>query len=230
MSMKQVDPAFTVSGSDKALADEIFKAALDVQRRTPGLESLGILEAYGIPVVKTVFAKTEEEAVKAAEEMGYPLVMKVVSPQISHKSDVGGIRLSLQSGDEVRAAYLGGMMEKIPEKRPDAVLEGVQIQKMLSGGNEVIIGMIRDPTFGPMLMFGLGGVYVEILKDVRFAIAPPVNEKEAREMIKGIKAYPLLAGARGAKPSDIDALVDAILRISRLVCDFPELRSLRLIL
>ena len=136
---------------------------------------------------------------KAAEEMGYPLVMKVVSPQISHKSDVGGIRLSLQSGDEVRAAYLG-MMEKIPEKRPDAVLEGVQIQKMLSGGNEVIIGMIRDPTFGPMLMFGLGGVYVEILKDVRFAIAP-VNEKEAREMIKGIKAYPLLAGARGAKPS-----------------------------
>ncbi|BBL63166.1 acetate--CoA ligase family protein [Methanosarcina mazei] len=223
MSMKQVDPAFTVSGSDKALADEIFKAALDVQRRTPGLESLGILEAYGIPVVKTVFAKTEEEAVKAAEEMGYPLVMKVVSPQISHKSDVGGIRLSLQSGDEVRAAYLG-MMEKIPEKRPDAVLEGVQIQKMLSGGNEVIIGMIRDPTFGPMLMFGLGGVYVEILKDVRFAIAP-VNEKEAREMIKGIKAYPLLAGARGAKPSDIDALVDAILRISRLVCDFPEIEE-----
>lgn len=132
MSMKQVDPAFTVSGSDKALADEIFKAALDVQRRTPGLESLGILEAYGIPVVKTVFAKTEEEAVKAAEEMGYPLVMKVVSPQISHKSDVGGIRLSLQSGDEVRAAYLG-MMEKIPEKGRMRFLKEYRYRKCSQG-------------------------------------------------------------------------------------------------
>ncbi len=101
------------------------------------------------------------------------------------------------------------MMEDIPKKRLDAVLEGVQLQKMLSEGKEVIIRMILDPTFGPMLMFGLGGVYVEILKDVRFAIAP-VNEKEAREMITGIKTCPLLAGARGAKPSDIDALVDAI--------------------
>jgi acyl-CoA synthetase (NDP forming) len=123
----------------------------------------------------------------------------------------------------VRAAYRE-MMEEIPKKRSDAGLEGVQMQQMLSGGKEVIIGMIRDPTFGPMLMFGLGGVYVEILKDVRFVIAP-VNEKEARELITGIKTYPLLAGTRGEKPSDIDALVDAILRVSRLVCDFPEIEE-----
>lgn len=220
--MKQVDLAIPESGS-RDLAAEILDAARTSERYTLGLESFGILKAYGIPVVKTVFAKTEDEAFRAAEEIGYPLVMKVVSPQISHKSDVGGIRLSLQNGSEVRAAYRE-MMESIPRKMPDAVLEGVQMQQMLSGGKEVIIGMIRDPTFGPMLMFGLGGVYVEILKDVRFAIAP-VNEKEAREMITGIKTYPLLAGVRGAKPSDIGALVDTILEVSRLVCDFPQIEE-----
>ena len=221
--MKQVDLSRPESGSDRVLAAEILKAARVAERRTLGLESFGILKAYGISAVKTAFAKTEEEAFKAAEEIGYPLVMKVVSPQISHKSDVGGIRLSIQSGDEVKAVFRE-MMENIPEKRPDASLEGVQLQQMLSGGKEVIIGMIRDPTFGPMLMFGLGGVYVEILKDVQFAIAP-VNEDEAGEMVTGIKTYPLLAGARGAKPSDIDALVDTILKVSRLVCDFPEIEE-----
>jgi len=223
MIMKQVDLTLPESGPDRVLAAEILKAAREAERRTLGLESFGILKAYGIPAVPTSFAKTEEEAFRASEEIGYPLVMKVISPQISHKSDVGGIRLSLQNGDEVRAAYRE-MMEKIPEKRPDAVLEGVQLQQMLSGGKEVIIGMVRDPTFGPMLMFGLGGVYVEILKDVQFAIAP-VDEEEARGMVTGIKTYPLLAGARGEKPSDIDALVDVILRVSRLVCDFPEIEE-----
>ena len=220
--MKQVDLAISESGS-RDLAAEILDAARTSERYTLGLESFGILKAYGIPVVKTVFAKTEDEAFRAAEDIGYPLVMKVISPQISHKSDVGGIRLSLQNGGDVRAAYRE-MMESIPRKIPDAVLEGVQMQEMLSGGKEVIIGMIRDPTFGPMLMFGLGGVYVEVLKDVRFAIAP-VNEKEAREMITGIKTYPLLAGVRGAKPSDIGALVDTILEVSRLVCDFPQIEE-----
>lgn len=223
MIMKQVDLALPEPGSDKSLADEIFKAARRAGRHTLGLESFGILTAYGIPVVKTAFAKTEEEAVKAADDIGYPLVMKVISPQISHKSDVGGIMLSLQNADELRAAYRE-MMEDSPKKRPDAVLEGVQMQPMLSCGREVVIGMIRDPTFGPMLMFGLGGVYVEILKDVKFAIAP-VNEKEALEMITGIKTYPLLAGARGEKPSDIAAVAEAILTVSRLVCDFPEIEE-----
>ncbi len=223
MIMKKVDLAFPESGSDRALAAEILKAARKAGRHTLGIESFGILKAYGIPVVKTMFAKTEDEAFRAAEEIGYPLVMKVVSPQISHKSDVGGIRLSLKNGSKVRAAYRE-MMENIPRKMPDAVLEGVQMQQMLSGGREVIIGVVRDPTFGPMLMFGLGGVYVEILKDVRFAIAP-VNEKEARKMITGIKTYPLLAGVRGSRPSDIDALVDTILRVSRLVCDIPQIEE-----
>lgn len=223
MVMKHVDLAFPESGSDRALVAEIIKAARDTGRQILGLESIGILTAYGIPVVKTAFAKTEEEAIKAADELGYPLAMKIISPQISHKSDVGGIMLSLQNADEVRSAYRK-MMENILTKRPGAVLEGVQMQPMLSGGREVIIGMTHDPAFGPMLMFGLGGVYVEILKDVRFEIAP-VNEKEAKEMITGIKTYPLLAGARGSKPSDTGALADTILRVSNLVCDFPEIEE-----
>jgi acetyl-CoA synthetase (ADP-forming) len=224
MIMKQVDIIPHVSESDRvSTASRIFEAARAENRHLLGFEAFDILKAYGIPVVKTAFAKTAEEAISAAEEMGYPLVMKVVSPQISHKSDIGGVRLSLQNAAEVKAAYQD-MMESISKNMPGASLEGVQLQPMLSGGREVIIGMIRDPTFGPMLMFGLGGVYVEILKDVTFAIAP-VNNNEAREMITGIKTYPLLAGVRGAKPSDIDALVDVILAVSRFVCHFPEIEE-----
>ncbi|AKB48409.1 Acetyl-CoA synthetase (ADP-forming) alpha and beta chains, putative [Methanosarcina sp. Kolksee] len=181
------------------------------------------MKAYGIPLIKTRFAKTAEEAVIAAEEIGYPLVMKVVSPQISHKSDIGGIKFSLQNAAEVKTAYQD-MIEGIQKKLPDAYLEGVQLQPMLSGGKEVILGMVHDPTFGPMLMFGLSGIYIEILKDIQFAIVP-VDEREAREMITGIKTYPLLAGVRGEKPSDINALVDIIFRVSNLVFDFPEIEE-----
>jgi len=221
--MKQVDIIPRTSGPDRVLATRVFEAARAKNRHILGLEAFDILKAYGIPVVKTKFAKTAEEAIVAAEEIGYPLVMKIVSPQISHKSDIGGIKLSLQNAAEVKAAYQD-MMNSIQKKLPEASFEGVQLQPMLSGGKEVILGMVHDPTFGPMLMFGLGGIYVEILKDIQFAIAP-VDEREAREMITGIKTYPLLAGVRGEEPSDIDALVDTILRVSRLVCDFPEIKE-----
>ncbi len=223
MIMKQADIIPHVFNQDRASAARVFEVARSKNRHVLGLEAFDILKAYGIPVVKIAFAKTADEAVSAAEEIGYPLVMKVVSPQVSHKSDIGGIRLSLHNATEVRAAYQD-MMESISKKMPDVSLEGVQLQPMLSGGREVIIGMVRDLTFGPLLMFGLGGVYIELLKDVRFAIAP-IDNNEAREMITGIKTYPILAGFRGTKPSDIDALVDVILRVSRLVCDFPEIEE-----
>ncbi|MCC4767767.1 acetyl-CoA synthetase [Methanosarcina sp. DH1] len=223
MIMKQVDIVPRTSGQDRVLVTRIFEAARAKNRHILGLEAFDILKAYGIPVIKTRFAKTAEEAIIAAEEIGYPLVMKVVSPQISHKSDIGGIKLSLQNAAEVKTAYQD-MIDNIQKKLPDAYLEGVQLQPMLSGGKEVILGMVHDPTFGPMLMFGLGGIYIEILKDIQFAIVP-VDEREAREMITGIKTYPLLAGVRGEKPSDINALVDIILRVSNLVCDFPEIKE-----
>ena len=221
--MEQASIVPRISGTDRVAAARIIEAARAEDRRMLGIEAFDILKAYGIPVVNTRFAKTVEEAVNAAEDIGYPLVMKVVSPQISHKSDIGGIRLPLHKSAEVKAAYYD-MMESISKKMPEASLEGVQLQPMLSGGREVILGMVHDPTFGPMLMFGLGGIYVEILKDVRFAIAP-VDEREARDLITGIKTYPLLAGVRGAKASDINALVDIILRVSEFVCDFPEIEE-----
>ena len=208
---------------DKEIVKNIIQEAQEKDMYTLGLESFDILKAYGIPTVGTAITKTLEDTVKAAEEIGYPLVMKIVSPQISHKSDVGGIKLNLNNADDVKAAY-EDMMENIPKKEPHATLEGVQLQKMLSGGKEVIIGMVQDPTFGPMMMFGLGGIYVEILKDVKFAIAP-VNEEEAREMIAGIKTHELLEGTRGDKPMDTEAIADIILRISQLVTDFPEINE-----
>lgn len=220
---EQEYPEPTKFDVDREAVAKILEDAKAKEQYTLGLESFDVLKAYGIPTVGTAITKTLDETVQAAEEIGYPLVMKIVSPQISHKSDVGGIKLFLQNSEDVKAAY-EDMMENIPKKRPDATLEGVQLQKMLSGGKEVIIGMVRDPTFGPMLMFGLGGIYVEILKDVRFAIAP-VNEAEARDMITKINTYALLAGARGAKPNDVDALVDTILKISQLVSDFPEINE-----
>ncbi len=213
-------PDFDVN---KEIVKNIIQEAQEKDMYTLGLESFDILKAYGIPTVGTAITKNLEDTVKAAEEIGYPLVMKIVSPQISHKSDVGGIKLNLKNADDVKAAY-EDMMENIPKKEPHATLEGVQLQKMLSGGKEVIIGMVQDPTFGPMMMFGLGGIYVEILKDVKFAIAP-VNEEEAREMIAGIKTHELLEGTRGDKPMDTEAIADIILRISQLVTDFPEINE-----
>jgi len=213
-------PEFDV---DKNLVKNIIEDAREKGLHTLGLESLDILKAYGIPTVGTAITKTSEETVKAAEEIGYPLVMKIVSPQISHKSDVGGIKLNLKNAQEVKDAYCD-MMEYIPLKEPEADLEGVQLQKMLSGGTEVIIGMVQDPTFGSMLMFGLGGIYVEVLEDVKFAIAP-VNEAEAKDMIKNIKTHELLEGARGANARDVESIADIILRISQLVTDFPEINE-----
>ncbi len=213
-------PEFDV---DKAVVRNIIEEAKEKGICTLGLESFDILKAYGIPTVGTAITKTLEDTVKDAQKIGYPLVMKIVSPQISHKSDVGGIKLNLNNKEDVKAAY-EDMMENIPKKEPNATLEGFQLQKMLSGGKEVIIGMVQDPTFGSMLMFGLGGIYVEVLKDVKFQIAP-VNEKEAKNMISGIKTHELLEGTRGDKAKDIDSITDIILRISQLVKDFPEINE-----
>ncbi len=211
-------PVFDV---DKEAVKNIIENARKRGTNTLGLESFDILKAYGIPAVGTAISKTLKETVDAAEEIGYPLVMKIISPQISHKSDVGGIKLNLNNAEDVKDAY-EDMMAKIPEKVPNAVLEGVQLQRMVSGGKEVIIGMIQDPTFGPTLMFGLGGIYVEILKDVKFAIAP-VNENDVASMISGIRTHKLLEGSRGSAPADIAAIKDIILRVSQLVLDFPEI-------
>lgn len=206
---------------DKEAAKAILEKAREDRRRTLGLESFDILKAYDIPTVGTATAKTLPEAIAASNEMGYPVVMKIVSPDISHKSDVGGIRLNLEGPEDVERAY-HTMIVDVRRYMPHATISGVQIQKMVTEGKEVIVGMNRDVQFGPLLMFGLGGTYVEILKDVTFAVAP-IDRDSAKHMIASIKTYPLLAGVRGEKPSDIDSIMDVLIRVSQMVVDFPEI-------
>lgn len=216
---KQEQPA--IYNSDTTFARSVIDDASSQNRRTHGLESMDILKAYDIPVVESKIAKTLPEAIKAAENIGYPVVMKILSPDISHKTDVGGIRLNLKHADDVERAY-NSMMSDVRHYMPDATVTGVQLQQMISGGKEIIIGMDRDPQFGPLLMFGLGGTYVEFLKDVSFAVAP-ITVAEAKHMVSSIKTYPLIAGVRGEAASDIDSIIQTLLKVSQLVTDFPEM-------
>ncbi len=210
----------------KGLDSNLVKKTLD---GAEGSGSLGesttrpLLEAYGIPVVKGGFAASAAEAIHLLDEIGGPVVMKIVSPEILHKSDVGGIRLNLVDRAAVSAEY-DKLMKDIHSARPDAHLEGVLVEKMAPHGQEVIIGMKRDPDFGPLLMFGLGGIYVELFKDVAFRIAP-VSATEARQMITETRAGKLLTGFRGAAKADLDAVVDVILRLGQLSLDFPQIQE-----
>ncbi|HEY3272851.1 MAG TPA: acetate--CoA ligase family protein [Methanocella sp.] len=189
-----------------------------------GLEALPVLEAYGIPTLKYRIVNGADKAVAAAQEMGYPVVMKIVSPQIIHKSDVGGVRVGLQDDQDVNNAY-NKMMTDVKVAVPHCRITGVLIQQMATGGKEVILGMNRDPQWGPLIMFGLGGIYVEVLKDVQFRVAP-LTEDDILGMIYGIKTHQMLEGVRGEKPADIPKLVELLARLSQLVTDFPDILEL----
>ena len=179
-----------------------------------------VLTAYGFRVPANVLAITSGEAVSAARRIGYPVVMKVASPDILHKTDVGGVKVGLTDDKAVEAAFLE-ITSNARRLMPQAMLWGCMVQEMVTGGREVIIGMSVDPQFGPLLMFGMGGIYVEALKDVSFRVAP-IGEAEADEMVREIKTYRILKGLRGEPPSDISAIKDGIMRVSQLVMDFPE--------
>lgn len=184
-------------------------------------EARKIISAYGFSLPKSVLAETSEDAVSIANKIGYPVVLKVSSPDILHKSDVGGVKVGLQNDKEVRDAFQQIM---INSKRfmPESHINGIFVQEMARGGKEVILGVTRDPQFGPMIMFGLGGIYVEVLKDVSFRIAP-ICEHDAKAMITEINSFPLLKGVRGEKAADIEAIKDSLLRLSQLVIDFSEI-------
>ncbi len=187
-------------------------------------ESKSILAAYGFTVPQAVMARSADEAVSAAGTIGFPVVMKIVSPDIVHKSDVGGVKVGLAGPSDVSDAY-ELMMKRIREREPDARLHGVLIQEMVREGREIIIGMTRDPQFGPMLMFGLGGVYVEVLRDVSFQLAP-ITDEEAYQMLVGTRTYKLLKGVRGEKSVDMQLVAECIQRISQLSVDFPEIEEM----
>jgi len=210
---------------DKAKVADLFARTRSEGRVTMGdAEAREVLEAYGIPLPKSGVAATADEAVAMAEEIGYPVVMKIASPDILHKSDIGGIKLNIASASEVRDAF-DLLVYRATRFMPDATIWGCQIQQMVKGGREIIIGVNRDPQFGPLIMFGLGGIYVEALKDVTFRIAP-IDRRQATEMLDEIRSHKLLRGVRGEKPSDRQAIVDTLLRISQLVTDFPEIVEL----
>ena len=189
-------------------------------------ESKKILKQAGIPVVETKLAKTQKEAVSLSQKMGFPVALKIASPDVIHKSDSGGVKLSVNSVAEVKKSY-DEILKKVRKQYPDAVVHGVSVQKMFQPGTEVIIGTSKDPQFGPVIMFGLGGIFVELLKDVSFRVIP-VERRDAQEMIKEIKGYPLLQGYRGKEPANISALVEIILKISKLIEENPQIKELEL--
>lgn len=179
-------------------------------------EARELLEQYGIPVLPYRVASTQSEAVNAARELGYPVAMKIISAEILHKSDIGGVKLNLRDGEDVKRAF-----DEIPK-----IGEGVLISPM-ADGTELILGMTLDEQFGPVLAFGTGGKYVEVFKDVSFRLVP-LRREDAAEMIGEVKGYAILKGIRGEKPRDIEAIADAILKLSKLVIENPEIREIDL--
>ncbi len=212
---------------DREAARRIIARAREEGRRfLPEPEAHALLRAYGFPTVPGQLARTPDEAVRVAHVLGYPVVLKVVSPQIIHKFDVGGVQLNLQTDEEVREAFQR-IMERAQAAVPEADLWGVYVQKFIAepGGLEVILGMHREPHFGPLLMFGLGGVYVEVLKDVTFRIAP-VRELGAYRMLREIRAKALLDGYRGQPPRDVKAIAECIMRLSQLAVEMEDIAEL----
>jgi len=210
---------------DKEKASKVFDKVKE-EGRTNLLEEEGleILSAYGFPLPKSILAKTEDEAVEAANKIGYPTVMKIASLQIVHKSDAGGVKVNLSSDKEVRDAFKV-IVDNAKKYDSKAEIKGVLIVEMVKGGKEMIIGSKLEPGFGPVVMLGMGGIYVEILKDVTFRLAP-FTDQEANDMISSIKTKKLLEGVRGEKPSDVEKLSECIQRLSQLVTDFREIKEL----
>jgi len=207
---------------NKKVVKNIFDLARKEKRFELGeSESRNILEAYNIRIPSAFTAKTIKEAKEFTKKIGYPVVLKIDSPDILHKTDFGGIKVGIKSDKELEDGF-NEIINNVKSKKPDANIRGISIQEMITDKQETIIGINKDPQFGPMIMFGLGGIYVEILKDVSFRIAP-ITESDAREMIEEIKTIKLLKGARGAKPSDINSIVETLLKVSQLVTDFPEI-------
>ena len=215
-------PTFDV---DYKKAQEIIAKSVNEGRdQLTTRESIDVLDAYGIRVCKSGFAKSEDEAVSIADSIGYPVVMKMTSKTTSHKTDVGGVRVNIQSAEQLRAEYKD-LISKLEAKGLLEGLEGVIIQEMVKGNREMVCGIATDPQYGPMMMFGLGGVFIEVMKDVTFRIAP-LTDVDAKEMIKSVKAYKLLEGARGTKPAQMEQIEETLLRLSQLVNDFKFIDEL----
>jgi acetyltransferase len=205
--------------------EAIIERHLRQQMREIGeADSKEILEAYGFLTPRGSIATTAEQAANIASQIGYPVVLKIWSPDIIHKSDVGGVKLGLRNDQEVMDAF-DLMMYRVAKKMPDAEILGVLVQEMCKKGREVILGMHRDPHFGPLMMFGMGGIMVEVLKDVSFYLAP-LTEEEAKQMLMATRTYQILKGVRGQESVDIEVIAEGLQRLSQLVTEFPEIKEM----
>jgi acetyltransferase len=210
---------------DRARAAAIVERAVSEQRtKLSELESLAMLDAYGIPTAAASLAHDADEAALAATALGFPVALKIVSPNVSHKSDVGGVRLGIATADAAGAAFTA-MVESVRAHAPGARIDGVVVQRMVKGGRETIAGVTRDRLFGPLVMFGLGGIYVEALRDVVFRLAP-LGARDADEMVHGIRAARILEGMRGEPRADTHALAEAVRRVAQLAVDFPAIAEM----
>ena len=210
----------TYKGNRQAALDIIDNARKDHRDALTEIEAKQVFSAYGLPVTNSKLSKTEDEAVSLAKEIGYPIVMKVVSPDILHKSDAGGVKVNIKNDDETRKAYRI-ILQNCKAYNATANIYGIVIQEFAPEGTEVILGSVNDPTFGPTVMFGLGGIFVEVLKDVTFRVSP-VSSYQASRMIEEIRGAPILSGVRGEKPRDKAALSETICRYSNMIEDLSE--------
>ncbi len=222
-ALPEAGPRVLVPGDAEAAQASIDRVLSEGRLSMSEDEGYELLRAYEVPVPPTAVATSADEAVEMARDMGYPVVLKVASPDIAHKSDAGGIAVGMASDEQVRDNYLY-IMRTVRQRVPRARIDGVTVQKMVKG-REVIVGINRNDTFGPVVTFGLGGIFVEILKDVSTRIAPLTRE-DIRSMVTEIRSFPILAGARGQAPSDLEALEDLIARVTQIALDLPEVQEL----
>jgi len=205
---------------------QIIEKAKKEKRPLLETEAKELLREYGIPVPDFKLIKSEEEIVGLAKEINFPLVMKIVSPDIIHKTEAGGVKVGIKDEKEAKAAYQD-IIYKVKKYKKEAKISGVIAYSMIPQGTEIIIGMMKDPCFGPTIMFGLGGIFVEILKDISFRILP-LEERDAEEMISEIKGYQILKGIRGETPKDVKSIRDVLMKISQLVMKNPEIKEIDL--
>jgi acyl-CoA synthetase (NDP forming) len=205
---------------------KIIEKAEKEKRPLLETEAKELLREYGIPVPDFKLIKSEDEIVGLAKEINFPIVMKIVSPDIIHKTEAGGVKVGIKDEKEAKAAYQD-IIYKVKKYKKEAKISGVIAYSMIPQETEIIIGMMKDPHFGPVIMFGLGGIFVEILKDISFRILP-LEERDAEEMISEIKGYQILKGTRGEAPKDVKSIRDALMKISQLVMENPEIKEIDL--
>ncbi len=207
--------------------DEVFSKAVDEGRNfLLEHEAKKICSLYELPVTKVIPTKSEEEALEAARTIGFPIVLKIISPQILHKSDVGGVIVGINDENELISSYRK-IIRNVKDRMPEAEITGVLVQEMVPHSTEIIVGSTYDPTFGPTIMFGVGGIFVEILEDVSFRLIP-ITEEDAWEMVNEIKAHKILDGVRGNPPVDKKSIIEVLLKTSAMVNEYPEIRELDL--